>query len=652
MMPIWRGWSADSDGHAMHAAALLATLLLLAAPAVAQPRQQGSLTLQPCGPAWCGTLTRALDPAGEQPGSLDIAFEFHPQTDGSQPNAGTIVAAEGGPGYPSTGSRSSYLALMAPLRNDRHLLLMDQRGSGRSAPLRCPALQADAFFSADSVAACGRQLGARAALFGSALAADDLAALLDALQIGTVDLYGDSYGTFFAQAFAGRHPQRLRSLVLDGAYAVTGADPWYPEAPLQAQAAFNRACQQDPGCAALPGPSMQRIETLLAQLRARPVTATAPDGNGQPQTTTADARGLAYVMLSNASGPVVYRELDAAARAWGQGDTAPLLRLVAENQTSASSSGGVHARRFSAGLFAAVSCADYPQIFEMAATPAQRRRQADAAIAAKQASAPAVFAPFSIAEFLSLPQDYSVLELCIPWPVPSAAHPAGAPVPAGTVFPAVPVLVLSGEFDSLTPPAQGAQAAALFGNAHQVVLANSFHVTALGDFDGCASALVERFVATLSPGDTGCASRVPAWRLLAGFATQSRQLPTPQPGPGNMATAVQLQRAAAALHAAADVLARWWVNSSGSGVGLRGGHFSYSSGVGDTRFTLDGLRWTEDVAVSGSLQWQYSSGRVRATLQLDGGTLQAEWPLRAPGATATLQGSLDGRRVVATMPAP
>jgi len=635
----------------MRAPALLLTLLLAAA-AGAQQRQQGSLTLQPCGPAWCGQIERALDPAGEQPGSIQVAFEFHPQTDGTKPHAGTIVAAEGGPGYPSTGSRSSYLALMAPLRSDRHLLLMDQRGSGRSAPLRCPALQADALFSADSVAACGQQLGPRAALFGSALAADDLAALLAALQLGPVDLYGDSYGTFFAQAFAGRHPQRLRSLVLDGAYAVTGADPWYPEGPAQAQTAFNRVCERDPACAALPGPSMQRITTLLAQLRERPVTATAPDGNGQPQTTTADARGLAYVMLSNASGPLVYRELDAAARAWGQGDQAPLLRLVAENQTSASSTGGVRARRFSAGLFAAVSCADYPQIFSMAAAPALRRRQADAAIAAKQAGDPGVFAPFSIAEFLALPQDYSVLELCLPWPVPSAAHPAGAPVPAGTVFPAVPVLVLSGELDSLTPPAQGARAAALFPQARQVVLANSFHVTALGDFDGCASALVRRFMATRSPGDTGCASQVPAWRLLPAFATQAQQLPAPQPGPGNQASPAQLQRAAAALYAAADAMGRWWVNSSGNGVGLRGGRFAYTSSAGSTRFTLDGLRWTDDVATSGSLRWQHGSGQVQAALRIDGGLLQATWPAREPGAVATLRGTLDGRRVEATMAAP
>ena len=367
---------------------------LIEAPALqatpnAAPITVGSLQLSRCGPAWCWHLTRPFDPAGEVPGTIAIAFEFYPQTDAGRVNAGAIVAVEGGPGYPSTGTRSSYLALFAALRADRHLLLVDNRGTGGSAAVNCPAVQHDALYRGASVAACGAALGASAALYGSALAADDLDAVLDAPGITRVDLYGDSYGTFFAQAFAGRHPAKLRSVVLDAAYAVVGTDPWYAEAAPQARAAFDQACARSAACAAQPGPSMGRIDALLQTLRATPVTGTAPDGEGQPQTATADAKGLACVMLSNGSGPVVYRELDAAARAWGGGDTAPLLRLVAENQTSANSvSAAPRPRAFSAGLFTTVSCADYTQICRMTDTPAARRAQAASNIAAKKLTAP------------------------------------------------------------------------------------------------------------------------------------------------------------------------------------------------------------------------------------------------------------------------
>jgi len=463
--------------------------------------------------------------------------------------------------------------------------------------------------------------------------------------------------------------------VLDAAYAVIGADPWYPEAAPQAQTAFDAACARTPACAALPGSSMDRITALLQDLREHPVTGTAPDGDGNPQTATADARGLAYTMFSNASGPVVYRELDAAARAWSAGDTAPLLRLVAENQTSALGTeasglrqphrprrralgagsafvdnGGHSPRVFSAGLFTAVSCADYTQIYRMTDPPAQRAGQAAAAIAAKKIDQPAVYAPFSIDEFLSMPQDYSVVGLCLPWPVPAPAWPPGQPVPPGAVFTSAPVLVLSGELDSLTPPAQGAQAAALFPQAQQVLVRNSFHVTALGDLDHCASTLVRNFVATLSPGDTACAETVPAYRALPQFARLSRDLAPAIPGAGNQGTTADLQAAAAALFAAGDALARWWVNYDGDGVGLRGGSFAYTTLAGATRFTLDQLRWTDDVPASGRITW--SANAVQAALTLPGGQISASWPDRVAGAVAHIAGRIDGRRIVATMTAP
>lgn len=613
----------------------------------------GTLTLTPCGPAWCGSVTRVLDPSGEVTGTVAVAFEFYPQRDMARPNAGAIVATEGGPGYATTGSRAGYLALFEPLLAERHLLLVDNRGTGRSAPLHCDALQHDPLSLPKSIAACGTQLGERAALYGSALAADDLAAVIEALQLGRVDLYGDSYGTFFSQTFAGRHPALLRSVVLDAAYAVIGADPWYPEAAPQARAAFDAACARSPACAAQGGASMDRIGVLLQTLRAAPFTGTAPDGDGTLQTATADAQGLAYVMFANASGPVVYRELDAAARAWASGDTAPLLRLVAENQTVADSTAAAdRARAFSAGLFTAVSCADYTQIYRMTDPPLVRRRTAEAATAAKQQTDPNVFAPFTIAEFLAMPQDYSVVNLCIPWPVASSAHPPGQPVPPGTAFPGVPVLVLSGDLDSLTPPAQGAQAAALFPNARRVVVKNSFHVTAIGDTDRCASTLVRNFVQTLSPGDASCADAVPAYRLLPQFGQRAAQLVPANPAPGNQGSADDLRIVAAALYAAGDVLARWWVNYDGDGVGLRGGSFAYTTLGAVTRFQLDALRWSDDVAVSGTITWNIDTSDVRVQLATAAGHIEATWRDRVADSVAAISGQLNGRRIAATMTAP
>ena len=119
---------------------------------------------------------------------------------------------------------------------------MDNRGTGRSAAVDCRQLQEAAALTLGAIGGCGHSLGATAGLYSTALAADDLAAVLDALEIGQVNLYGDSYGTYFSQVFALRHPQRLRSLVLDGAYPLDGPDyAWYPHyAPAMASGEVKR----------------------------------------------------------------------------------------------------------------------------------------------------------------------------------------------------------------------------------------------------------------------------------------------------------------------------------------------------------------------------------------------------------------------------
>jgi len=632
--------------------------LLVATAALAELRPGGPLGLHRCGDGWCGRLTRPLDPAGDVPGTIAITFTLIPQRDPARPNAGTIVAAEGGPGYSTQGSRYDYAALFEPLLDDRHLLLMDNRGTGASGTLRCRALQRDPLYAADDVEACGRQLGPEAALFGSALAADDLAALLDALELGPVDLYGDSYGTFFGQVFAGRHPARLRRMVLDGAFAARGGDPWYPEATAQANAGFDAVCARNPVCAARGGTSSARIAALLASLRTAPASGMAPDGDGRRRQVTADARALAFVMLSNASGPVVYRDLDAAARAWSGGDHAPFLRLVAENETGSASAGSrTTSRQFSSALFVAVSCADYPQIFDATLPASERAAGADAAIQAKQRDEPDVYAPFTIDEMLSVPQDYSVVRLCVPWPTPPLAHPPGQPVPPEADFPAIPVLVLSGELDSLTPVAQAERAAALFPSARSLLVRNSFHVTALGDLDGCASELVRRFLATGDAGDTSCVDRVPDYRLVPDFARRAADLPPMTPALGHEGDEADLRRMHAGLQTVADVVARWWVNYDGSGAGLRGGRFRVTSTADGARFRLRGVRWTEDLEVSGKIEWRIATDDVQAELVLRGaglgaGTLHVEWSGRAPGVSARASGRFDDRAVAATSPAP
>jgi len=622
--------------------------------------QVGSLRLRRCKgvPAYCGAIIRSLDPSGATRETIKIGFQFYPHQSPTAQRLEAIVAMEGGPGYPTTGSRHSYIALFRPLMDRHDLLLVDHRGTGLSHAVDCPLLQSEPNPQHNGISACGDTLGRAAYLYSTTLAADDLAAVLDALGMNRVDLYGDSYGSYFSQTFAVRHPQKLRALVLDSAYPIVGLSPWYPEIAPTIREGLRLACQRSPACRGIPGDSGSRLDELVTKLREEPVSGTAPDGDGKVMAVTADPTSIAYLMFSNATGLVVYRELDAAARAYLEHqDAVPLLRLIAENRKAGESGGkDVQFSTYSAASFVSTSCGSYPQLYDMTKHPADRAEQLQRAIAEQERNQPATYAPFTVLEFESMPLDLSVLDLCLNWPQSSGAITAG--VSTNTVFPSIPVLVLSGDFDPLTPWPQGAAAAKQFPNARHVIVQNSTHVLGLGDEDNCGAELVRRFIETLEPGDTACSTKVAEVHLVPEFAKSATELEPAIPGEGNQASESDLRLAAVAVHTLGDALARWWVNDTGKGVGLRGGQFRYKAEGSHSIYKLADLRWTDDVSISGGADWDYNfPGAVNADLKVIAtsgarATLKVSWNARVAGSAAQITGSVGNRKLIATVYAP
>jgi pimeloyl-ACP methyl ester carboxylesterase len=551
--------------------------------------------------------------------------------------------------------------LFKPLRRQRDVLLMDNRGTGRSGAIDCHALQTAERWTIALTAACGRSLGERAPLYSTAYAADDLAAVLEALGIGRIDLYGDSYGTYFEQVFAVRHPNTLRSIVLDGAYPLNGPDyAWYPSYAPAMRDKFNIACRRFTPCAALPGDSISHIQPLLDELRAHPFAARAADSDGKERAFTADASQLAIVMFGSAPAFASVRELDTAARAFLSGDRAPVLRLMAETVSAVDSRDPTaDSTQWSAGLAAAVMCQDPPQIFDMRLSPALRVADRDRAIAERRRTNPNTYAPFTIDEYRGMPLDYSFIDQCVEWPVASSRHPAANVVAADARYPDVPALIISGELDNMTTTADGALVAAAFKHSTQIHIANSFHVNALPRArSDCAAQIARRFIETLKVSDTGCAGEVPALRLVPQFTRHASELDPAAPMAGNNAGASQLRWVSAAVMTAGDVLARLGANSTGQGVGLRGGTFRIVNDPSTIHVALTDVRWTEDVAVSGRIDKPVARhGVVRASLHLavNGGAkgdLLVEWPEGVADSDARIRGTLDGTAVMARTAAP
>ena len=173
---------------------------------------------------------------------------------------------------------------------------------------------------------------------------------------------------------------------------------------------------------------------------------------------------------------------------------------------------------------------------------------------------------------------------------------------------------------------------------------NSFHVTAIGDRDNCAERILRAFVRSPGSEQAGCAREVEPVRAL-GIVPRTL---------GDVA-GVGLRRAGpAAALTVEDVVDRWWNNYSGSGVGLRGGTFSYT-GNDVVKLRLDHYRLLQGVAVSGLATWDRNRKHMSVALTLNGtlhGNLRGGWDTRAVGALARLRGVIEGKRLQLTFPAP
>ena len=306
-------------------------------------------------------------------------------------------------------------------------------------------------------------------------------------------------------------------------------------------------------------------------------------------------------------------------------------------------------------------------LYKLGTPPGQRRRQYESSIASARQYRPDLFAPFTIDEAITANADATPLGTCLDWPVPPLAYPQGDPLPPRPVFPAVPTLVLSGDLDSVTSPEDADQAAAQFPNVTHLIVPNLTHVTAYeysdtgylpdgGDTTPCVAAIVRRFIRQLSPGDTRCVQGVRPLRTPARFAKTASELTPATALSGNQASRTELKSAAAALETVGDVFARFAI-TAGTGSGLRGGGFSYLQQAYGYEFTLNGVAWTEDLKVSGTIRWFTASGAVAVDIQVQQsgkpiGVLYFAWNDVDSNAVASICGTLNGHRVLAERLAP
>jgi pimeloyl-ACP methyl ester carboxylesterase len=573
------------------AAALAGSLLLSAAA-----RAEG-LEFRPCAgtPDYeCAKLQVALDPSA--PGGELLSLEVRRLTE-TREGRGVLVALAGGPGQSATEFIDDFASVLAEGLVDRQLIVVDQRGTGRSGPLSCPALDGGPeLLSPSALTAraglCAQQLGPRRRFYTTTEVVEDLEVLRRALGPERMSLFGVSYGAYVAQRYARRFPDRIDGLVLDSPVAQDQGGPF--DRPTYA--AVGRVLRAL--CAHRRCPGVTDPVTDVSRLRARlPLRGAYFDPRGRRRSVRLVREGELFdLLVSSDFSPALRGALPAAIHAAVRGDGAPLLRLVAADREQPDprqpDERNDTADEFSNALFFTTTCQEKPLPWgSPEAAPANRAARRAAAL---DALGPSALAPFGRGAAASTQVGTA---FCLAWPpTPVPAVPAPGTVDAQA-------LVLSGATDLHTPSEEAERTAAAIRDATLVRVPAAGHAVVSQSLP-CVQRALARFFSETAVGNPCDGRRRPAttWAPVppTGLGTAPRRGVR---GPGATVAAATLATIEDTIRTAAIPGELGAPSLAG---GLRGGNACARPGPrgsGGRRallLKLRGVRYVPGLAVSGS----------------------------------------------------
>lgn len=478
---------------------LIPCLLLLVSLPVAA-RSLGTLEFKPCTlasefgtqsvEAQCTTMQVPENHAAPNGRKISLAIAWVPAKGEAEPDPVFMLA--GGPGQSALESYPGIAAAFADVRKKRHIILVDQRGTGGSNRLVCKDAsgksavldeESEDIASAKVFAArCALDLGKKADLryYTTTDAIQDLDAVRAAINAPQLNLMGVSYGTRVAQQYARRYPQRTRTVTIDGIVPntlVLGNDHAKNlEASLNQQ--FAR-CSNDKACARNLGNPRERLNALMAKLATEPPTVRYRDAiTGESKEEKLTPGHIAMLARMFAYAPTVAGMLPLQLHEASQGRYEPLMAL-------STLLAGTIGDSIMHGMQLSVICSE--DAAELRADPADAN------------------------SLLGTAMIDVIKAQCEVWP--HGTRPADFRTPlAGKV----PVLILSGEFDPVTPPRYGDEV--LRG------LANGRHLTVRGQGHnvlpvGCLPKLFARFIETADAKalDATCLDKVPYAPPFTGY---------------------------------------------------------------------------------------------------------------------------------------
>lgn len=463
-------------------------------PAPPKTLKMGKLTLTACElkrphsaatlAAFCAKFPVPENRADPESRTIDLKLAIL-KSDSAVPARDLVVYLAGGPGQSAIQTYPDLAPAFAPLLKHHDVLLLDQRGTGASHPLKCPTFeklmkqQVDANPSIEQrvqwLGQCAQEVGKTAdpRYYTTSDAVADLEAVREALGAPKLDLVGVSYGTRMAQHYATAHPDAVRSIVLDGVVpnslvlGETFATALQHSLQLQA-----KACSTTPACKQAFGDWYATLHQLYAKLKTgQPQQVTFADPYSyKPVTKTLSADTLAGVVRLFSYSEVTAALLPLAVNEAARGNYAPLMgqAQLLTGDLSESIEGGMQM---------SVICTEDASLL----TP--RPQDEDLLLGDELIKA-------FIAE-------------CKVWP--HGAMPKDFHEPFKS---SIPTLLISGERDPVTPPAFADEVLKGLSNGRSLVVKGLGHAEAIDA--GCMPDVLDDFVANLQPKQlqTQCLDRI------------------------------------------------------------------------------------------------------------------------------------------------
>jgi pimeloyl-ACP methyl ester carboxylesterase len=549
-----------------------------------------------------GTLAVPLDHAQPDGARIELGYvRFRAR----RASRGTIVFLAG-PGGAIVEDAGFVLREVLPgLRRGHDVVFVDERGSGRSSPLRCPSLPDDDGDepTPDAAARCGEELGDARRFYSTYQTVLDLDALRARLGVRRIIPFGLSSGGQVAGEYARRFPDRVQAMILDSPSPIEGPDVLGRLPQLGLPRVLDELCYT-PGCERILGDPRRILARAVEVLGERPLR-----GTGPPEDAIGPEELYALVRKAD-SEELIRKELLAVLQAATHRDAAPLLRLIDWARSS---------RAISYPRFLATTCMEGQLPWAPESDPAGR----PAALEQALAGSAGLYAPFPVEAVA--PQVEA--RLCLGWP-PTPRPPLP---PSPERGPDVPVLVLAGREDLRAPLEDQRRTAAQYPSAQVLAVPGAGHAVILSDYGRCGLPGVRRFLVGLPM--RPCPRAGGLYHLALPYFRSLREVPLP----AGERLPPKIARTAVAVDLTLRDAENWTVEGSVDR-GLRGGRVRWRERDEGRTLVLELVRYelVRGVRVSGIL-----GGHEPHVLRVTGsgatGTLR-----RTRG---VLRGVLDGRRV-------